>query len=71
MRGERTKKIAKETRMHVIREKKQQRLSELKGRGELHQQLVEHVQELQEHRRAFVGQAGGVLAVAAAVYRYD
>lgn len=42
----RTEEVAKETGMEMICQEEQQRLRELKGSGELHEQLVQHVQEL-------------------------
>jgi len=63
-----TKKVPEQAGVEVVGEEEQQRVGELEGRGELQQQLVQHVQELQEHRRALVGQALRDLAVTAAIY---
>lgn len=51
----------------MVCQEEQQRLVELEGGGELHQQLVQHVQELEEDRRALVGKVCVVLSMTAAI----
>jgi len=56
--------------MLMISQEQQQMGGELKGLGELMQQLQHGVEELQEDGRAFVGEMGVVGAVAATVLKF-
>jgi len=51
----------------MVGEEQKQRVRELEGGGELQQQLVQHVQELQEYRGALIRQVLRHLPVPAAV----
>lgn len=53
----------------MVSEEQQQGLCVLEGIRELRHHLVERVEELQEHRRALVGQMVEVLCMSTAIWK--